>query len=270
MFKLLRYVFIPSTILTKCIKSSIIFVHSVHSLLIVAFLAQQRVSYEMNCRFKEFKYYGPFGKHYTCQALKFNSNCNIRDIASFSGGHKNWRNSDDVTQIYIDHQNSECLPQNLPNIFKNILVLCVRSCKVDRLFASDLEGLGDLRVLDLGWNKIETIPAQFFDSTPKIEQISIRANRVKHVGIDILQLNRLTDMYMDGNICVKMIARTAARLQLLQGRMRSDCRMPYAECPVCPVCPGSGRYEGLHIFFGNMGLSIFLLPRQQGLRMGNF
>lgn len=94
------------------------------------------------------------------------------------------------------------------------------------LHSNDLEGMSQLKVLDLGWNRIETIPAQFFDPTPNIEQISIRANKVKHVGVNISQLNRLFTMWMDGNNCVKMVAnKNAVRLQKLNELMMNDCPM---------------------------------------------
>lgn len=179
----------------------------------------------MDCRFEYINYFGPFGRHYSCRGLSFMSYCNDRNINSASGNHKPKLNADNIAQIFIDNQHSECMPQNLPTLFKNILVLCVRNSKMHTLHSNDLEGMSQLKVLDLGWNKIETIPAQFFDPTPNIEQISIRANKVKHVGINISQLNRLKTMWMDSNICVKMVAQNAVRLQKLNERMTNDCPM---------------------------------------------
>jgi Leucine-rich repeat (LRR) protein len=126
----------------------------------------------LNCNYKMMTYFGPFGNHYTCHAKNFNINCGNRDITSAPGS------SSAVTQVYIDHQVSECIPQKLGDFYPNLKVLCVRSSKVEKISEGDLKGLGNLETLDLGWNNIKVVPAKMFEQTPRLTQLSIRVNKI--------------------------------------------------------------------------------------------
>lgn len=186
-------------------------------------------AHQLDCRFEFVHYYGPFGRHYSCRSLEYNALCDERSVTSVTGAHEPGKTHDDVNQVFIDNQHSECIPQGLSTFFENLLVLCVRNSHVSELHSNDLQGLSNLKILDLGFNKIDSIPANFFDETPNIEQISFLANKVKYVAIRILpELRYVTDFYMGGNKCVSMDVRLGNQDQLrnLHALTKVDCRPP--------------------------------------------
>lgn len=173
-------------------------------------------------------YFGPFGNHYTCHAKNFVNNCANPEITSVSGSHKPGKSSSDVTQVYIDNQKSECIPKKLGDSYPNLKVLCVRNAGVIKISDGDLNGLGNLETLDLGWNKIKLVPKDFFNSTPKLQQLSIRFNKlvVLHAS-SFLSLNSLRSLWLDGNCCVTRNFMNADQIRsnLLQ-QAENDCTIP--------------------------------------------
>lgn len=181
-------------------------------------------AYHLNCKFESVEYYSPFGRFYTCRAFDYNAHCNSRTITSVSGWHPGHQNNDNVEQLLISRQRSECLPRRAIAFFKNLRSLAVTRSYLNTLHSDDLVGLTSLRVLDVADNSIRFVPAGFFDPTPYLEIASFARNGITRFVPRILpELSRLRSFHMNRNSCINMEAWTPNELRNLQAEMIRRC-----------------------------------------------
>lgn len=179
-------------------------------------------AYGINCIFENYSYWGT---HYTCRVSSFDAFCKDRNITAVSGTHTGQNTNDQVGQLYMRSLHSECVPQLLPGFFKNLQVLILRNTITSELYGDDLAGLTMLISLDLRDNRIETVPANFFDHTPSIERISLNNNKIKYFFPRIFpQLTQLRFVNILSNVCIDVDAETSRSLRDLHALLKIQCK----------------------------------------------
>lgn len=188
--------------------------------MLLAFAAIENDAYQLNCKFETVE----FGRFYSCRAFSYNAHCGSRTITSVSGQHPGHQNHNNVEQLLIDRQRSECLPRRAIAFFTNLRSLAVTRSYLNTLHSDDLVGLTYLRVLDVANNSIRFVPAHFFDPTPYLEHVSFARNSITRVVPRILpELSRLRSFHMNKNSCMNMYAWTPDELRNLQAEMIRRC-----------------------------------------------
>lgn len=141
-----------------------------------------------------------------------------------TGTHTGLNTNDQVAKLYIQEMHSECAPQLVHTFFRNLKVLLVRKSFMSELHADDLHGLTNLEFLDLSENRIQSVPADFFNPTPYLVQVTFASNKIKYFEARILpQLVRITYFNMSSNICVNLHASTSRLMRELHALIKTQC-----------------------------------------------
>lgn len=181
-------------------------------------------AYQLDCKFESLNYYGPYGHHYSCRGLNFDSFCDDRNITEVVGTHSEQKTDEEVAQFFIDEMHSECVPQLVDAIFVNLKVFAIRKSFLSELHADDLAGLSKLQVLDFADNFISTVPLGFFDHTPNLEQISFYNNKIKKfIPRVVPNFPGLKLFHMGSNVCWSQNAENPRALRELHGLMKVEC-----------------------------------------------
>lgn len=91
-------------------------------------------------------------------------------------------------------------PTILLDFIKDLTYLMINGCNLPKVSREDFRGLNCLKVLNLRFNNIETLPRGLFAYTPKLECISFPNNKIREIDQDILDpLQFLTFFDLTGN-----------------------------------------------------------------------
>lgn len=166
-----------------------------------------------------------WGMRYTCIAKSFRTTLNDRTVTEVKGNHNSGRGNSDVRRLFIKKQSCSYLPLNLAAHFPNLEILYVMNSNVQFLYDGDLDGLTNLKVLDVSHNPIEQLGKDFFKGHSSIEQLSFYDCHLKI--IDAEALNPLTNLKFaafDNNICFDFRGEDASRIRRLKIEIRENCQ----------------------------------------------
>lgn len=110
--------------------------------------------------------------------------------------------SETIPEGFIIDDNAlvEFLPQNLHRFFPSLVAIQVFNCSLKRLDESNFKQLGNLRTLNLLFNKIETIPSDSFRDLESLEFLYIGFNRIQVLGATVFaSLKNLRGLFLSDN-----------------------------------------------------------------------
>jgi hypothetical protein len=150
--------------------------------------------------------------------------------AGYNGSHVGNRNRNDVRGVRFPadvcaSSNLTEIPNNLLNIFPNLIALEFINCPITTLSGFELENYPNLEVFELSFTDLERIPGNFFNITNSISHINFSDNKIKFTGTNLLNhLNNLRRLYFERNICIDMHAQNNNQINALIQCLNNNCR----------------------------------------------
>lgn len=140
---------------------------------------------------------------YSCDA-KVDNILTSTVVARVSSGHLEGRGNTDVRGFSISERMSvKFIPKGLAKFFPNIEALEVDHSDLEFLTEDDFEGLSSLTLLNMGYNKVTTIPSNFFAHTPKVRFISFSQNPLTTIAPKVFEpLHNLLSLSLDQSNCI--------------------------------------------------------------------
>jgi hypothetical protein len=176
--------------------------------------------FECEFRVKSFEI---IGNIYECQG-KVAGSGRENFVESVTGQHLLSRTNSDVQGLDLIHQNLRKLPENLHQIFPNLVRIRVAHSNLQSLTAKDLLHFKDLRVLDVWNNKLHSLPADLFNSTPKIQRVSFEKNPIQRVGGGIFDgLVNLQFVDLRDTHCIDFRAKSEQKIKELKQKLLTRC-----------------------------------------------
>lgn len=116
------------------------------------------------------------------------------------------------------------LPRGIADFFKNLDALSIWFCGLQSISANDLRPFPRLVYLFLDHNQLTTIDGDLFTYTPHLQYASFEGNQIQHIGHDLVtNLNSLTHLYFNENVCINQVARTLAEISTLAPKLSLLC-----------------------------------------------
>lgn len=164
------------------------------------------------------------GPLYTCRGEVINPD-NQKTVTEISGTHMDGRNFADVKAFTICNQKSlTTIPRGLEMIFPNLEAFRWSHGIISEIDASAFKKFSNLRVINLGDNKIVTLDYDLFHHTRKIQWIYFDNNLLEHVGHDLLTgLTDLTFVDFGMNPCIHAWADTPQEIQQINLQLPIEC-----------------------------------------------
>lgn len=104
-------------------------------------------------------------------------------ITSFDGEHEDKKTNKDVTIIFFEGCVMTSFPRNLASdFFPNLAVIQLSDCELKKITREDLRHYPNLIYLGIIDCFLETLPANLFDYTPKVEFIDFSMNKIKYIS----------------------------------------------------------------------------------------
>lgn len=162
----------------------------------------------VNCQFVvHMTNLGPLQRPYQCKA----SDQPVTDHVSVDrvvGSHATGKSDNDVRVVNIQSIKSKRIPSGFENSFKNIEGIFAFSSEKTILLGEDLFPFSKLKYFDISFNRITHLPSDVFAGNPQLEWVDISENRLKLVGLNILDsLNSLHYANFADNICINELGR---------------------------------------------------------------
>lgn len=117
---------------------------------------------------------------YSCNAINVDNKNNKMIITEAVGEHLPTKNDQDVKQIRILSAKILSLPEGL-GFFTNLYGLFVSGTTLKDIQSNDFLGLESLQYLNLGYNKLSSIPTDAFTHLKKLRVIELSANNIKEI-----------------------------------------------------------------------------------------
>lgn len=83
------------------------------------------------------------------------------------------------------HQIVKRMPRGLGFFFPEIEAIYIVNCGLEHISSDDLQGLPNLKVLDLINNNLRVLESDLFKYNPLVKSFSVAENPIKHVGHNI-------------------------------------------------------------------------------------
>lgn len=127
-----------------------------------------------------------------------------RSLINVTGLHVGGKNNTDVDAVYIDdYSDLDFVPQGMTNFFPNLVAITITSSGVKTLNGDELHEYRHLREFALAHGPLESVPSNFFETTPDIRQISFLNNSIRYVGENSLNSKQnLHWINFELNICI--------------------------------------------------------------------
>lgn len=139
---------------------------------------------------------------------------NQRSITIVSGN--NPKTSNDVTGFLLQHINLCEFPQNLSNIFPNLLALHIINAKLKEIRQSDIAPWTQLKYLNLDRNDIQSLEKDLFKLNRELEWIFISQNRIKYIEATVFDgFSKLSQLNLKLNDCIDNRKRNVTITRLL-------------------------------------------------------
>lgn len=153
---------------------------------------------KLNCLFNV-QIFDVVGSVYTCYVTSLDNWNNNNTIDGFTGAHKVNNNYNDVKAIYLHSTNTKYIPANIGSVFKLSAFRMWRAQLIE-IKTKDFHGMEKLEYLDVGVNKIKSVPSDVFITLPKLKQIYLYSNQIKELPIGLFSNNlELEGVHLDKN-----------------------------------------------------------------------
>jgi hypothetical protein len=160
----------------------------------------------IECEYKQVEHFKDTGIEktiYTCEANILQFGLDESKVTQVSEGHIETFANQDVKMISIDNQPYNKIPQGIEKFFPNLQGISVKDCKVENITKADLEPFPNLKYLIVSANFLEVLESHLFNSTLDLVLIDFSWNRLRHVGLDILNnLDKLKAAFFNSNDCI--------------------------------------------------------------------
>lgn len=103
-----------------------------------------------------------------------------------TGKNVNEESSRLIKAVFFKNCVMKTIPKQLNQAFPNLELLSVNKCGLQEINCDDLKGLTHLKYLLLNNNELMTLSGDLFLYNPEIEKISFKANKLLHIGHNIL------------------------------------------------------------------------------------
>lgn len=161
---------------------------------------------------------------YTCTVLHLLTNTTRRNVSEISGKHIPQHDNNDITQLYIIHQQMEYFPKGFTKFFENIVAIHAGMNKLKSLERNDLDEFAKIRYLYLYSNQLEVLQSDVFESNLNLEYVSFYNNRLTHIGSKLLMpLKKLKAAYFNKNICIDKQAASEQGMSELKLEIAQQC-----------------------------------------------
>lgn len=133
-------------------------------------------------------------------------------LTGHNGTYRNNKTRFDVQSFYFVYSycgkmNVTRVPKGILGQFPNMIALSFNNCSVDHLDGDELNEYPLLELFTLQYSNIEIIPGNLFSKTPFMKYIYLGYNKIKRVGLGLLE--NLANLQMFGfhnNICISTAA----------------------------------------------------------------
>jgi hypothetical protein len=174
------------------------FIFSEHWLLVLAITIE--------CDYQQVEHFKDTGIEktiYSCEAKILHFGLDESKVTQVAEGHIETFANQDVKLINIDNQPYNKIPQGIEKFFPNLQGISVKDCKVENITKADLEPFPNLKYLTMNANFLEVLERHLFNSTLDLVLIDFSWNRLRHVGLNILNsLDKLKVAFFNSNDCI--------------------------------------------------------------------
>lgn len=115
---------------------------------------------------------------YTCFAREISLNVTDNQGITWNGTYRNNQTFWDVTVLRIESMNFEILPRNISFSFPNITKFYIYSSNLSKIMKDDFLNSGELKVLSIVGNKIESIEVESFDPLKSLNFLDLSSNQI--------------------------------------------------------------------------------------------
>jgi hypothetical protein len=155
---------------------------------------------DIDCEFKERSVYN-LGLKYSCvvTSVSFTGSMSLN---SASGRHQFGKYNEDVKQIFFKNEGLEFIPQNILEIFPNIIGMHLTAVDISSLCGDELQGYENLEWFSLYNSTVDKIPGNFFEYNTKLRAVGFSWNEITKTGSGLFDnLPDLVTLYFRGNTC---------------------------------------------------------------------
>lgn len=170
--------------------------------------------------------FGPLKNPYQC-AAKDQKVSGHGSVDKVLGTHVASKNDTDTKLISLKKIKTERLPKNFHKFFPNLEGIFAFSMGLKTVVKDDLKDFPKLRYLDMGFNRLDTLPSNLFDNNLELEWIDFSDNLLRNIGVKLLDtLPKLDFANFEGNRCVDRRAQNKNNLHELELVLKSiECRL---------------------------------------------
>lgn len=171
--------------------------------LAIALIFDRSCSHVLECFFDNELLFDDLKVSYTCTVIHLQTNENKRNVSEINGKHILRNTNEDITQLYIIHQQMEYFPRGFSKFFENIVAVHAGMNKLKYLEKEDVKEFTKMRYLYLYSNLLEVLQSDVLQDNTALEYVSFYNNRLMHIGSKMLTpLKRLKTAYFNKNICI--------------------------------------------------------------------
>lgn len=124
----------------------------------------------------------------------------------------------------MSFQHLPFVPEELSEFFRNLDALWIDRSSLISISANDLRPFPRLVFLQLDDNQLTSLDGDLFAHTPNLQGMSFQWNKIEHIGHDLVtNLNNLTILLLQYNVCVDAWATTRAEVLSLGARLSDLC-----------------------------------------------
>lgn len=186
------------------------------------------------------------GSQYACQSRILDMVENETVVTNVTGDHDLGRDNDNVGVLEIEFQIFLTkVPERIVVFFKNLLGLSITSCKLLSISNEDLKPFPKLQLLFLEQNKITNLDGNLLVNTPKLRQIAFGWNNLENVGAELFDsVKDLESAWFFENPCIDMYATRPIDMQILKESLLTNCpplQKKTATLSTTTTLPGSGE-----------------------------
>jgi hypothetical protein len=197
--------------------------------IVLAALISAVSAVHITCTFQIWNHLKDHGDMYLCYVSDTKST-ERKSIEAVTGTHLEGKSDNDVNAVIFSKCNSmDFIPKNIHEFFPNIIALGLSEfCKIETLNGDELRNYVNLEWFGMMINPLKRIPGNFFEFNPKIRTIDFTANRIAHVGPNLLNhLDNLTTAKFLANVCISKSA-SESRTEVLEliEDLKKNCTDP--------------------------------------------
>lgn len=147
-----------------------------------------------------------------------------RKVIGVSQNHTDNRNNSDVDELRIIHQEVGFIPENINMFFDDLSSLLIINCSLMEVSKHDLKGFPKLQLLDLSYNKLQSLKADLFEYSSKLMFLNFANNKIVTIGSETFKsLDRLISLNLSSNLCIDKFAVTWENVRRLVSEIAFKC-----------------------------------------------